>query len=349
MNKLTTNFEFKKTAIIIGGGRMGQVYISCLKKLKIKLLFVIEKSLKKKKELKNKFLIDEKIILNSLNYSKLSTKPDLIIISTTADTHFDFTKQAMQNNIKFILVEKPVCRSLNECEKLIYLSKRSKSRIAVNHQMQYLEQYKVIKKIANSKKFGGLKSMNVMAGNCGISMNITHYVEAFRFISDDIPMYINGWLDKKKLKNPRGNKFKDFSGSIRIINKKGTRFYVDVSHDQGHGLKVIYNCKIGQIYVDELSGKVLLNYRKQKYSKLPTTRYAMPSKTEKLSIQPINIDISTSEVIIGLLKNHKTYANMYNGIQAVKVIIASYQSDQNKNKTINFSSDVNSKINFDWA
>ena len=87
MNKSTTNFKFKKTAIIIGGGRMGQVYISCLKALKIKLLFVIEKSLKKKKELKNKFLIDEKIILNSLNYSKLSTKPDLIIISTgLADT-----------------------------------------------------------------------------------------------------------------------------------------------------------------------------------------------------------------------------------------------------------------------
>ena len=82
---------------------------------------------------------------------------------------------------------------------------------------------------------------------------------------------------------------------------------------------------------------------------MPTTRYAMPSKTEKLSIQPINIDTSTSEVIIGLLKKHKTYANMYNGIQAGKVIIASYQSDQNKNKIINFSLDLNSKINFDWA
>ena len=349
MSYLGANFKNKKTAIIIGGGRMGQMHYRCLNKLNINVDCIIEKSNKKIKELKNKFKIDNNKIAKKLDFSKLAHHPDLVIIATTADTHFEFAKQAIINKIKYILIEKPVCRSIIECNKLIKLNKNSKSRIAVNHQMQYLEQYNLIKRLVNSKAFGGLKSMNLMAGNCGISMNITHYIEAFRYISDDSPRFINGWFDKKNIKNPRGRKFKDFSGSIRVINNKGSRFYADVSHDQGHGLKVIYNCKIGQIYVDELSGKVILNHREEKYAKLPTTRYGMPSKTSKLKIKPVNIEDSTSKLIIGLINKHKNYANLENGIQAVKVVIGSYLSNQINNKTINFPIDVKSIKSFDWA
>ena len=49
----------------------------------------------------------------------------------------------------------------------------------INHQMRYLPQYQIPKKLVNSESCNGLKSMHISAGNFGLAMNGTHYLEAF--------------------------------------------------------------------------------------------------------------------------------------------------------------------------
>tara|TARA_B100001964_G_scaffold212746_1_gene249022 strand:+ start:114 stop:1139 length:1026 start_codon:yes stop_codon:yes gene_type:complete len=334
---------------IVGLGRMGERYIQICKKLNFKIIAIVDVNKVKLIKIKKKYELTNCNYYTSLSLMYNRCKINCIIISSTADTHFRFAKKAIENKTKYILIEKPLCVSVNQCEKLIQLRNKSISKIAVNHQMRYMDQYKLVKKIINSKKFGGLKSMTLVAGNCGISMNVTHYIEAFRYITSESPKFVTAWFDKKILFNPRGKKFKDRSGSLKVTTSKGTRLYIDVSSDQGHGLKVVYTSKFGQIIVDELAGKMFLNFREKQYLSKPTNFYALPSIYKTMKIKPVNIIASTSSVIKALINNKKDYVKLEDGINAVKVIIASYISNNQSNRKIAIDKKFNSKIVYPWA
>ena len=142
---------------IVGFGKMGQNHFKACKLLKLDVVNIIDKnkinlSYAKKLNFKKKC----EYILNFNQLFEKGNKFDLLIISTTTDYHFSFAKIAMENNIKKILIEKPVCNSLNECKKLILLKNKYKANIAVNHQMRYMTKYKYIKNLFKKNEFGSI-------------------------------------------------------------------------------------------------------------------------------------------------------------------------------------------------
>ena len=91
--------------------------------------------------------------------------------------------------------------------------------------MHFLPQYKNPKSLLNSPDYGGLRSMHVAAGNFGLAMNGTHYLEAFRFLTEEAPVEVSARFDEDLLPNPRGPQFQDVSGCIHAKLLQGKDLY----------------------------------------------------------------------------------------------------------------------------
>jgi hypothetical protein len=166
--------------------------------------------------------------------------------------------------------------------------------------MRFMEQYVEVKRIAASEAYGGLSSATVVAGNFGMAMNGTHYFEMFRYLTDEPAATVSAWFDDVVVPNPRGPQFQDRAGCIRMTTPSGKRFYLDASADQGHGLRALYACRNGQIFVDELAGRAEIVARNPEHRDLPTTRYGMPYEEHTITIRPADAVAPTTSVLAAL-------------------------------------------------
>ena len=72
-----------------------------------------------------------------------------------------------------------MANSINDCKKMIHLCKNKKSKLQVNHNKIFSEEYKRVYNFVKSNKLGKLVSINISAGNIGLAMNAIHYIYCF--------------------------------------------------------------------------------------------------------------------------------------------------------------------------
>jgi predicted dehydrogenase len=318
---------------IVGFGRMGQRHFEIVRQYHNANVFIFDLNKSGSTGPDGIIIRDPKLIQSYLK----EIKPSLVVISTTAPSHFDYLKWCMEEDIEFVLCEKPVCVSLKEAHLLCQLSQNSKTKIAINHQMRFMEQYTRIKDLIANDGFGSLRSISVQGGNFGLSMNGTHYFEMFRFMTDSSIQKVWALLKPQEGMNPRGKDFWDVAGIIWLKNEKGQRFHMDISDDQGHGIFVIYTCAYGQIYVDELSGYVYTSRRKNSEDlMLPTTRYGMPSVVNNFHIEPADSLEPTARVLKSLLAG-ENFPTLHDGIAAIRTLVAAYESSDNQGSCIDIN------------
>jgi predicted dehydrogenase len=266
-----------------------------------------------------------------------STHPDCVIVATTAPTHGEYTCMAAEAGAKYILCEKPMAVSLAECARMIQVCGQRNVKLAINHQMRFMEQYTEGKQIVKSEAFGGLSSVNVIAGNFGMAMNGTHYFEMFRYMSEEPPVEVTAWLLDDRIQNPRGPQFEDRAGAVRLVTAGGKRFYMEIGPDQGHGVTVVYGGRYGQLIVDELAGRMHLRVREEQYRGLPTTRYGMPWVEREYKIQPAD-SLTPSRAVLKALLNDQNPPTGEDGQLAVAVLVGAYVSDENAHVPIRLDS-----------
>lgn len=333
---------------IVGAGNMGRRHIHAANKVGLELVGVADPSEEALMKVKKEHSLGHNLLYKGIDELFEQIIPDCIIIATTADYHCELTCKAAKSGVKYILVEKPMATSIAECKLMIDTCNQHGCLLSINHQMRFLDQYMIPKTYLDSSAFGGLKSMTVIAGNFGLAMNGTHYLEAFRFMTDENPAEVTAWFDDEIVKNPRGEKYKDRSGAIRVLSESGKRLYMEFSSDQGHGLEVIYAARNGHIQVSEIYGELVSTVREKEFTDLPTTRYGMPAIRERINIAPVEVIESSASVIQALLDD----SNRVTGEQAmmaVKTIAAAYQSAENSSKPIRLADELDINRKFPWA
>jgi predicted dehydrogenase len=211
-----------------------------------------------------------------------------------------------------------------------------------------MEQYLKPKSLLYSDAYGGFKSMTVVGGNFGMSMNGTHYLEAFRYMADEDPFEVAAWFDPGVVENPRGVRYEDRAGSMRVTTAGGKRLYLEIGYEQGHGLEVVYAGRNGLISVSELSGKMTATVRQNEFRELPTTRYGMPADETCLTIAPSEVIDSTVLVLSALLKNSNR-VTAEQGMTAVKVLVAAYSSAENGSRPVRLNNQLDRARVFPWA
>jgi len=336
-----------KTAVL-GAGRMGRRHIQVVRDLGLELVGVCDANpdalaLAAKEQ-------DVPPALHFTDASRLlkQTQPDCVIVATTAPSHCEYTCTAAEAGAKFILCEKPMAISLAECDQMLDVCARYGARLAINHQMRFMEQYTEPKRIINTDSFGGLASVSVRAGTFGLAMNGTHYFEMFRYMTDEAPANVIAWFSPGKVPNPRGIQYEDRAGAVRITTASGKRFYLETSYDQGHGITVVYAGRYGQIIVDELAGNMQWVEREEQYRNLPTTRYGMGSISHSQSIPPADV-IEPSKAVLKALLEGNDYPTGQDGRQAVAVLVAAYISDEQGNRTVTIDNQLPIQRVFPWA
>jgi predicted dehydrogenase len=333
---------------IIGAGRMGRRHIAAATKLGYKLVGVVDQSQNSLTQTQQEFNLKNDALFGTLESLFKNVIPDLLIIATTADSHCSYVCRAASLGVRYILVEKPLATSLEQCNQMIRTCKDNGALLSVNHQMRFMDQYLIPKSLLSSELYGGFKSMTVVGGNFGMSMNGAHYVEAFRFMSDEEPYEVSAWFDSLVVPNPRGKNFEDRAGSLRVTTASGRRLYIEIGADQGHGLEVIYGGRNGIIKINELTGEMVTNVRKNEFINLPTTRYGMPSEIQVKHIKPVELVDSTGMVLNALTCNiNRVTAEQ--GMKAVEVLAAAYESAENGSRSVRLDGYLNRTRIFPWG
>ena len=312
---------------IIGAGRMGRRHIQIVRDLGLELVGIADQSLESLALAASEYEISPQLQFSDVPAMLGKTCPDCVIVATTAPTHCHYTCMAAERGAKYILCEKPMAVSLDECDRMISACGKNGAKLAVNHQMRFMEQYTEPKRIVYSEAFGGLSSVTVVAGNFGMAMNGTHYFEMFRYMTDESPELVTAWFSENHVENPRGPQFKDKAGAIRLATASGKRFYMEISDDQGHGMNVIYAGPHGHLIVDELAGTMNLAVREEQYRSLPTTRYGMPCMRNAHEIEPADV-VAPSRAVLGAAQGDQGAPNGEEGRLAVAVLVAAYVSNE---------------------
>jgi predicted dehydrogenase len=275
-------------------------------------------------------------------------RPELVVVATTAPTHAEFTIRAAEAGAEHVLCEKPMAHSLAGCEAMTSACRSAGTLLAINHQMRFMDQYRIPKQMLDSEAFGGLESMTVVAGNFGLSMNGTHYVEAFRYLAEERAATASAWFEEERVANPRGPEFEDRSGSIRLETGSGRRFYLDASGRQGHGMTATYGARYGQITVDELAGRVSWTARQADYRDEPTTRYAMPWEAGQQAIEPADA-LGPTRLVLDALLSGDDFPSAEDGRHAVAALVAAYLSAERGGAPVPIDDALPANRTFPWA
>ncbi len=318
--------ETMKTAII-GAGRMGLRHLEVVRSMKLDLVGICDVSPDALR------CAGERGAAETTHFADAATmlqqvKPECVIVATTAPSHADLTCLAAKRGARYIFCEKPIAVSLKEAHRMLATCREHGVRLGVNHQMRFMEQYTLPKRLVESESFGGLASITVVAGNFGFSMNGTHYVEMFRFMAGGPPVLAQAWFSEEKVPNPRGPQFEDRAGAMRLTTASGKRLFMDLGADQGHGVQVTYAGRYGRITVDELSGDLDLVVRKAEHRDAPTTAYGMPWERTTRKIRPADSAASTRSVLEAVLEG-KDYPTGEDGCLAIAALVAAYVSHEN--------------------
>lgn len=336
-------------AALLGLGRMGLRHLEVLRALKLDVIGASDLQEQARAKAAADYGVPATALFADAREMIEKTRPELLVVATTAPSHADFVCLGANNGARAILCEKPMAVSLADCDRMIDACTASGTRLAVNHQMRFMEQYTRAKEIVEDPSFGGLASATVVAGNFGIAMNGSHYFEMFRYLTDEMPAHVAAWFSVDTVANPRGAQFEDRAGSVRITTAKGRRFYLDASTDQGHGMHVTYAGPYGRLVIDELAGKGQLVVRQAEHRDVPTTRYGMPYDERMIEITPADSVAPTRAVLEALLAG-KDYPDGVVGRMAVEVLAAAYASHEQGGKVIELASaNLPRDRKFPWA
>jgi predicted dehydrogenase len=312
-------------SVVIGVGRMGRRHAHAIRNNGWSLEGVYDISSDALRITADEHKLDAAQIFDDLEKLFATCRPDVVVIATNADTHCALTCMAAGRGARFILVEKPMAVSVEQCDRMIDACRSAGARLAVNHQMRFMPAYTVPRNLFKDPSFGGLCSMTVVGGNFGFAMNGSHYFEAFRYLTGELPAEVSAWFSPEIVPNPRGSQYQDRAGCIRAVTSSGKRLYMDVSADQGHGFGSTYACRYGVITVDELAGELTSTEREVQYRALPTTRYGMPCINKRYSISPPDLIETTISVLNALVSGNNSVSGE-DGRQAIEVLVAAHQS-----------------------
>lgn len=333
---------------VIGVGRMGRRHVAAARGAGFEIAGVFDQSAEALATTRAECNVDGALAFNDAAAMLKAARPEAIVVSTTAPSHCEFVCAAAESGVRYILCEKPMATSLAECDRMIAACRAAGAKLAVNHQMRFMEQYTDIKALIDTPDFGGLRSMVVTAGNFGLAMNGSHYFEAFRYLTGEPIAEISAWFDPNNVPNPRGPQYVDRSGQLRGVTASGVRLVMELGGDLGHGIEVAYACRNGQILVDELAGYVRAIHRQAEYRDLPTTRYGMPADTFQRQIAQAEVTGPTVALWRAMLADG-SYPDGDSGRHAVAALVAANLSGEGGGRAVALASGLPRERKFPWA
>jgi predicted dehydrogenase len=159
------------------------------------------------------------------------TNPDILHIATPPESHLELVKKALSHNVKVVICEKPLTRSVRGATEIARIHRTGKMKILTNHERRYSEDYKQARRIIDEERYGQLLSVSskLHVENETTLRNImwhdgTHLVDAIHFLTSSCmrKSHVQGNLDKG-------------GGSVFITGKaKDIPVVMEIGADRNH-------------------------------------------------------------------------------------------------------------------
>lgn len=206
------------SAAILGCGNIGSRHLQGLLKLdaplKIHVYDPSPESLKLALARATEIPCTAKTIQLHSQTESLPEQIDLAIIASLSVGRVPLVEVAVSRGCKYLIVEKIVCQSMAEYERILDLCREGQTKGWVNFQARYFGGYERLK--GQILAAGKVSTLAAYGGNLGLASNGIHYLDTFSFLSGAQDLHIcDVRLDDELHPSPRGCGLIDFSGTIR--------------------------------------------------------------------------------------------------------------------------------------
>src|SRR5687767_14067239 len=120
---------------IIGAGRMGRRHVLVGQSIGLKVVGVCDPQPAALEAARVECSISVDVCFADPATMLEMTRPEVVVVATTATTHCALTCLAAERGAWMILCEKPMAVSLAECDRVITTCARHGAQLAVNHQI----------------------------------------------------------------------------------------------------------------------------------------------------------------------------------------------------------------------
>jgi hypothetical protein len=190
--------------------------------------------------------------------SEVGEGSDLAVIATLATGRVDVIEQLLAKGHRRFLIEKVVCQSVGEYERLMGLMDRYDAKGWVNCTRRYCEFYECLE--SDLRRGGRPIVMNVKAGAIGLGCNAIHFLDLFGWLVGDCESleldgrYVLGEL----LENARGEDLCEFAGTVTGRTARGDFVSVSFLPDGDDEMSVSVASGDLRACVNEVAGKAIV-------------------------------------------------------------------------------------------
>ena len=324
---------------IIGAGRMGRRHVEACHRAGFSVVGLADTKLEVAKEAAA--LAPGAAAFDSVDGLLQLPEIDVVAIATTTVSHCDLAILAMTAGVRKVLVEKPLGRSLEECDEVIEIAERTGSTVAVNHPYRHMSHMRSLVDLMRSEEFGGLSSMHIVGGNGGIAMLFTHFVDLFELTAGEQVTSIRASLPAEISPNPRGKQYVDHSAYVTATTDSGRRLVVDLggsqSASQGTGMVLVGSGPFGIVDFDLIEGCYNVRIREAKDRELQNTQYMFGTLKSETPESPIDIIDGTKNVLQALVADGD-YCTLNEARHYVEALIGAIDSHRRGGVEIELSS-----------
>jgi predicted dehydrogenase len=315
-------------AAIIGFGGMGQRHHQAYRENGITVVAVADWDTAKVRQLLPDLPPDH-IYGNDKDLLAGEGELDILSVVTNGPTHAGVAIRAAEHGVPRILCEKPVATRLADARRVMDVTGKRGTRLAVNHIRRWSTTYRQLQGLVAEGTIGEIRHLSLSMGSTGIGNFPLHFFDTARFLTGSEPAWAAGFLDRTGTPNPRGQQFVDPGGYGIIGFQNGVRFFFDSSEDTG----VQYLFEIvgthGRIIIDELNDLWQVRARRKEDRAIPLTRYGtdMPPVPFRRDA-PHEIVKLTAAAIAGLLGEGPVSCTAEDGLRALEMVVALHLSDE---------------------
>jgi len=127
-------------------------------------------------------------------------KPDILVIATHPDSHYDYCSLAAKMDVPVVICEKPLADTIGRARKIANLSKNGKPVIITNHERRYSKDYIRAKAVLEEGKLGQIIAVRA-ALYMGKTMRLvdqfwhdgTHLADAIMFLTNSELLHKRSW------------------------------------------------------------------------------------------------------------------------------------------------------------
>lgn len=254
----------------------------------------------------------------------LARAPDIVAISTTADSHASLFHTVAQAGVKSVLMEKPVACSVSEALEMTRIAREHNISVMVNHNHRCWSVMRSIRALDGDARFGRLKSFIIAQGAGGLGNLGTHYFDLANWMFDATPDFVAAIGTEPEAANPRGAHFEDKGGAVLVSYPDRRRLMLEIGDDIGVIGGYEFRFERGRVLMPFTSEPPKAYVRKPDTQSLPKHFYgAALEELPWVDFVPGDVVAHTTDVFTGLLSGQgDNGATLTEATAALEVMIA---------------------------